>query len=211
MAAAALFLAHLVDFGVFHLSIYALNADRDWSLWGWAGVAAEAAAGVAAVQLAFLSTSRRVSLAILGVLVVFLSADDFLQLHERISGLGDLVPIPHASRLVWPLVYGPLLLLVAVLLWRAAAASPASLGHCLRVGVIALGVAVGLEMGSPLLFALGSDHDRWLYELEVAVEEALEFGGWTMIAGGLAGLVLCVASAAGGRRASRPTTSDLPS
>jgi hypothetical protein len=190
--AATLALTHLLDFGLFGFSIHALNADADSSLWGWAGVAAETAAGVGAVQLALLSKGRWRSLAVLAVLVIFLSSDDFLLLHERASNLGELLPVPHAGRFVWPVLFAPLLGTVAVLLWRLSGDAPGGGKGLLRVGLAGLVVALGLEMGSPVLFALGFEHHTWPYEIEVAIEEALEFGSWLLIAGGLYGLVFHV-------------------
>jgi hypothetical protein len=55
-----------------------------------------------------------------------------------------------------------------------------------RGGLVALVVAVLLEGGSPLLFALGQGEGSIGYELEVAVEEGLEMTGWLWITGGIA-------------------------
>lgn len=189
IGAATLAVTHLLDFGLLGFSIHALNADADSSLWGWAGVATEIAAGVGAVQLALLSKGRWRSLAVLAVLVIFLSADDFLLLHERASNLGEFLPVPHANRFVWPILFAPLLATVAVLLWCLSGDSPAGVKGLLRLGLVGLVLAVGLEMGSPILFALGFEHRTWPYEIEVAIEEALEFGSWLLITGGLYGLV----------------------
>jgi hypothetical protein len=51
---------------------------------------------------------------------------------------------------------------------------------------VALVLAVVLEAGTPLLFAIGQGEGSIGYELEVVVEEGLESTGWFWITGGLA-------------------------
>jgi hypothetical protein len=51
-------------------------------------------------------------------------------------------------------------------------------------------VAIALEMASPILFALGSDHGELAYELEVALEEGAELAGWILVSTGLAAALL---------------------
>jgi hypothetical protein len=194
LAAAVLVVTHLADLVLFDLDVGLFNADSDWSVWGWAGVVADFAPVVGAIQLAILVRSQRPWLIVLAVLTAFLSADDFLQLHELVSRLGSYLPVPHASRLVWPLMFMPIMVVIAVVLWRLSYQPLVSVRDSIRGGLAALAVAIFLEMASPLLFAMGYDHRTWPYEIEVAVEEALELGGWMLIAGGLASMVLYRAS-----------------
>jgi hypothetical protein len=190
IASALLAISHLCDLALFDFHVGLVNADSDWSVWGWAGVVADFAPVVGAVQLALTTHRQRSSLIVLVVLTAFLSADDFLQLHERVSELGSRLALPHASRVVWPLIFMPIMVAMAIILWRLSAQAPMRARMAIRGGLAALVFAILLEMASPGLFAIGYGHGTWPYELEVAVEEALELGGWMLIAGGLAALAL---------------------
>ncbi len=188
---------HLVDLLLLDGRIEAVNADADSSAWGWASVATEAGAALLLGLLAATRVAWR-SLAAAAVAVAFLSLDDFIQVHERVSELGSHLPVAHASRIVWPLLFMPLMAFVFVLVWRVAADATEPARAFLRGGLLALAVAIGLEIASPLLFAAGEDHGTAFYELEVAVEETLEQVGWLWVAGGLV-LVLLAALARTGR------------
>jgi|tagenome__1003787_1003787.scaffolds.fasta_scaffold20445034_1 hypothetical protein len=164
-----------------------LDADNDRSVWSWASVASEAAAAVLLGLLAATSI-RPAALAFCAGVVMFLSLDDFIRVHEALGSTYS--PFPHAARSLWPVFYLPLLGVLLVLLWRVAQGFGPVERALLRTGLLALVVAVGLESATPLLFAVGQGHGTAGYEVEVAVEEGLELGGWIWIAGGLAaGLV----------------------
>jgi hypothetical protein len=117
--------------------------------------------------------------------MAYFSLDDAVLIHEKIAGALDF--FPHSSRIIWPLLYLPLLVGLTIQLWRIAEAQPGPRVRVLvRGGLVALVVAVLLEGGSPLLFALGQGEGSIGYELEVAVEEGLEMTGWLWITGGIA-------------------------
>lgn len=188
-AVVLLVVTHLLNRFALDSRVNAFDADADESAWGWAGVVAESSAALLLGLLAVTSARRRATAAA-AFAVAFLSLDDFLALHERISRIGEHLPFSHAGRVVWPLVFLPLFAVVFVLLWRLAEGE--TVRALVRGGLLLLVVAVGLEMGSSLLFAEGEGHGSVAYEAEVAVEEALELAGWTWIAGGLAATLLDV-------------------
>jgi len=104
---------------------------------------------------------------------------------ERIA-IDQLGPIPHASRLIWPLVFGPILVLTGWLLMRGARDASRDVRRLTLTGLGALVLAVLMEAATPVLFALGQGHGSIPYELESVIEEGLELGGFVLIATALA-------------------------
>ncbi len=165
--------------------------------------AVEAAAAAFAGVLAVLPRPVRWRMLALAALLAFLSADDILALHDRLS-IEQLGPIPHASRLVWPLVFGPILVLTGFLLVLAVRRAAVAVRQTVYAGLVSLVAAVVLEAATPILFALGFGHGSAPYELEVVVEEGLELAGFVRVATGLAALVVGdVAGPGGGARGAR--------
>jgi hypothetical protein len=174
----------LVDVLALHRRIRAFDADLDGGLWTWASVATEAV-GAALLLLLAMTTVRWRAFAVCSLIMAYFSLDDAVLIHEKIAGALDF--FPHSSRIIWPLLYLPLLVGLTIQLWRIAEAQPGPRVRVLvRGGLVALVVAVLLEGGSPLLFALGQGEGSIGYELEVAVEEGLEMTGWLWITGGIA-------------------------
>ena len=178
---------HLANIVVFERRFALLDAESDISLWAWASTAVEAAAAGFAALLAYARPRPRPSwrLILVAGLLAFLSADDILALHERIS-IDQLGPIPHASRLIWPLVFGPLLVLTGLILISEIRQARRAAARVMTGGLAALVVAIGMEAATPVLFALGFDHGTVPYELESVIEEGLELAGFVLIATGLA-------------------------
>ncbi|TDU87391.1 hypothetical protein EV138_0914 [Kribbella voronezhensis] len=185
---AVLAVSHLVNTLVLDGRFGILDADKDQSIMGWTGVAVEAAVA-AVLGLLAAGSVRPATLTFCAATVAFLSFDDFIQIHERIGGL--LSPFPHAGRLLWPLLYLPLLAALLVQLWRVAENADPAERALVRAGLLALVLAVGLEFCSPLLFAGGQGRGTPGYEIEVAIEECLELAGWLWIGGGLAAFLVC--------------------
>jgi len=161
-------------------------------VWSWASVISESTAAVFLGLLAAVSTRRRALRFCAGV-VLFLSLDDFIRIHERIVHIRRHLPgalgeslFPHAVRTLWPVIYLPLLAVLFVLLWRIAQGFATPERVAIRGSLLALVVAVALEVGTPLLFAIGQGDGSPGYEVEVAIEESLELAGWMWIAAGLA-------------------------
>jgi malonyl CoA-acyl carrier protein transacylase len=77
-----------------------------------------------------------------------------------------------------------------VVLWRLGATDPLA-RRLLRVGVVVLAVAfVGHSAGSWLVDRHGLGPDSWLYQLKAIVKHAGELAAWTLIASGLAAVLL---------------------
>ena len=85
---------HLANLVLFGSRFTILDVESDVSLWAWASTAAEAAAAATAALLAILPRRIAWRLVLLAALLAFLSADDILTLHERIS-VEQLGPIPQ--------------------------------------------------------------------------------------------------------------------
>lgn len=176
-----------------------LNADADQGVFTWASsVATFAAAGAIAV-VAVQVTRYRVALLGTAAIVAFMSLDDAVALHERIT-ISHIGPIEHAGRILWVACTMPLLAAAFVGIAILARRAPLGTGRVVMLGLWLLGGAIALEFTSPVWFALGSDHGGWLYEAEVVVEEGLELAGWLLIAGGAAGAAIAAAA----RNAVRP-------
>jgi hypothetical protein len=184
-------IAHLVNVVLFDLRIDMTNADSDTGAFAWASSVATSSAALLLCLLAIMRPTRTWLLVALAGAVAFMSLDDMAGLHERVSDLGTaLGPIDHFARIFWPLVFMPLLAATFVGLFGVAAGLRIAPGRTLRAGLALLVVAIALEMASPILFALGSDHGELAYELEVALEEGAELAGWILVSTGLAAALL---------------------
>jgi len=186
-------LLHLVDAAVFDLRIDRLDADRDASVWSWAGSAAELTSALGAALLLVAAPARYRAIAFLALVFVFLSMDDTVQVHERLSHVLDRFGTPIPRRMVWPIIYAPLMLAAYVLLWRLSGAMVDLCRRAVRAGLVMLGLSIVLEFAvSTLLIRAGyhrTNEDTrtgsMVYELEVVVEEALELAGWLLIGAAL--------------------------
>lgn len=176
--------AHLVDLWAFDLEVEVVRAESDTSAWAWASIVATFTAAVGALLLHAARFGRPARLAVLAAAVAFLSLDDMIQVHERLSALVTDLGAPeewHLARLFWVAVFLPLLAVTFLLLWDLSRTLPARFGRLVLAGAVLLVVAVGLEVVSPALFWLGFDHGDLLYELEVVLEEGAELGGWAVV------------------------------
>jgi hypothetical protein len=112
--------------------------------------------------------------------LAFLSLDEMVGIHEHIGKAAEWAGFSEdAGRAIWPLVYLPLIGGAAVLLWRFAEREQAPGRRYIQGGLLLLGAAVLLEMGSTKL--ADGQHGRWAYELEVIVEQNFELVGWALI------------------------------
>jgi hypothetical protein len=174
---------HLTDIVVFDRGLDAFDADGDYGASSWASIAAIFAAATGAL-LAGIVLRRPIFFA-LAALFAFLSFDDFMRLHERVGELGRVVGIEkeeELGRVIWPLLFLPLLAVGATLLWLAAKHFEGRVAWLLRAGLVLLACAIVLEAGSAGLFQLGYGHRTWPYEIEVLLEEGAELVAWVWIA-----------------------------
>ena len=175
--------AELANFG-FDADLDALNADEEFNAFAWASsVSTFAAAFFLFVPAVAAGTLDRVTVLLSGSLA-FLSLDDAIGLHERLAEHSVEILDAEVSlqRVVWPLVYLPLLAFVFVILWRMArCGSPTSIA--LKAGLFLLAAAIVAELTSALYVEEGVD--TWPAAIEVAFEEGAELAGWILIAGGL--------------------------
>lgn len=181
-------IADMVGFIWFDGTVGQLSADAELTIWSWASSTATACAALAAGLLAVAQRGRRLTYLFLAATLAFFSADDMLQIHERLKA--NLGGAHETTRIVWPVVYLPLLVASFLLLWRCAAHAFGPARRSIRLGLLMLVAAVGWEAVSFFMVQIGLDRGTFAYELEVVVEEGLELAGWILIASGLmAGLV----------------------
>jgi hypothetical protein len=165
-----------------------LLADSDVGIFAWASVAATFAAALGALLLATAGTRDRKLLCFVAGAVAFLSLDDQVRLHERAGDLADRaesLALWEPARLLWPLIWLPLLGAAFVGLWRVAGRLPRRPGGTVVLGLVLLAAAVALEVLSSVVIRSGSGRGSALYELEVLLEEGAELAGWILIAGAL--------------------------
>jgi hypothetical protein len=184
-------IAHITNMVFFDLRIDMIDADSDSGAFAWASSVATFCAALLLCLLAIMRPTWTWPLVALAGAVAFMSLDDMVGLHERVSGLGTtLGPIEHFARIFWPLAFMPLLAATFVGLFGIAAGLRIAPRRALLAGLALLVVAIALEMASPILFALGSDHGELAYELEVVLEEGAELAGWILVSTGLAAALL---------------------
>jgi hypothetical protein len=191
LAAAAVALqttAHLVNAFLLDARIDGLNADLEGNVFTWASSTSTFTLGLAAFLHAVLFPLRRRELAVLAVIAAFLSLDDAIQLHERLTvaigedllGLSD-----HVAGRLWVPVYFPLLLLTGLLLWLVAKQAWEPAGRLIRLGLVLLVASILAEFPGALTSRLDPERGSAPGEVLVAVEEGLELGGWLLAAVGL--------------------------
>jgi hypothetical protein len=174
----------LVDVLALDSRIQTFDADLDGGVWTWASVATQAV-GAALLALLAITSVRWRAYALCALIMGYFSLDDSVLIHEKIGSALDF--FPHSARTIWPVLYLPLLVALTIQLWRIAEAQDGPwVRPLVRGGLVALVLAVVLEGGSPLVFAVGQREGSIGYELEVVLEEGLEMTGWLWITGAIA-------------------------
>ena len=167
-----------------------LNPDVEGSLFQLVTAAVTAAAGAAAAVHAYLFAARGRRFAVLAAILLYFAADDALVLHERLGeavGEGLFGLEGHLAVRLWVVLLAPLLVAAVVLVISEARGAGAPLRGLLEAGVGALVAAVVVELAGavtrdPSFVDRVSGKPETLRYL---AEEALELGGWILIAGGL--------------------------
>lgn len=171
-----------------------LYLDGEANLVSWFGSFLWAVAALTACELAVRTgaSDRRISRTwrALAALMVLLSCDEVAMLHERWSEmisrrlLGGQLWLPEAH---WVLLFGPVILLALVWLgWRLRQAlgdSVVARRRLLLGAVLFVGGAMGVEV---LLNAIPLSAPKWLFQMQIIIEEAMEMAGALYILAGLA-------------------------
>jgi len=178
--------------GISHLAVYdrgikTLNADEEANLWTWASSGSTFVAAVGALVLVTVRPAATRPLVVLAVALFYFSLDDAIGLHERIvhEHVSSIGPIDEGARVIWPVVYLPMLVAVFGLVWTLASVVPRPVCRRLRLGLLLLAGAVAAELVAAGIVQAGFDHFSFVYNVEVAVEEGAELAGWMLIATGL--------------------------
>jgi hypothetical protein len=178
--------SHLFNAWVLDYRLAALSAEWDTSVWAWASTVATFAAALMLCLLVICDASLGRHLWLTVAAISFLSLDDMNGYHERLSTLYRHVSFlpEHSGRLLWPVLFFPLLALVFVSLLRVAREFEPPIANRIRLGLALLGLAVLLEMASSALVNV-VEYTEWPYVIEVTLEEGAELVGWILIAVGL--------------------------
>jgi hypothetical protein len=194
-AALALVVAHLGNEWVLDDRVEGLDADVEGNGFTWASsVSTFAVALTAALHAAAVEKQRR-EFTVLAALTLWFSLDDVAIIHERLGlklgedvlGLSESVAVR-----LWLLVYLPLLVLAAVILWQIARDASPPADRAIRMGLGLLVVSIPVEIVGAATRELAEEGTDLPNDLRIAIEEALELGGWVLIASGLTA-ILCSA------------------
>lgn len=183
---------HLVNELVLDGSATMLDADAEGALFAWLASVAIFAGGLMAFVYALAGGDRR-RYGVLAAVLVYLSLDEIVQIHERLGTAvgGDVLGLPGwADVRLWLVIYAPLLAGTLVLLLRVAGDADGWPRRSIRGGIGLLVAAIAIEAAGLLT--------KWLEErgtelpdvLRITVEEATELGGWVLISGGLTAVVV---------------------
>ncbi len=193
--------AHLIGVRLLDDRYLHLNADDEHGIPAWLSSSATFAAAFAVLLLGLLREEVDRRLLALAGLLAFFSLDDAVGIHERLAekvagalGYGD-----AAERLIWPILYLPLLIVGVALLVYVGRQLPERLERLLRWGLGFLALAVATEGVSTLLYGVADvEYGSWPDALEVIVEEGAELAAWILIA---TALLVAVLTALGEDRA----------
>lgn len=184
--------SQLVNYFIFDVEVGNLNVDADTNSFAWASSVTIFAVGFACAILALVGWWSVPKLAALAAILAFFSLDDIIRVHERVtySLREDVFGFQLAyGRILWPILFFPLLVAAFLLLWRLAEQAPARAGWAIRTGLVLLVLAVAAEAFSTVLH-VGTDPAGTLQDIvQVAIEESLEFAGWALIAAALVATV----------------------
>jgi hypothetical protein len=173
----AVLVTHLIDFGSENLSIRLLDANSDAS-WSHRLITATLVAVTAvAVTGGWRSKRQRALWTTAAAILAFLAVDELSNVHTQVD------------QLAWgKALYGPLLLILGVCIWRLA--RPKAQGLGLRVGITVLFISFGVHvLGPHIVHALGYGTDSWPYQVKVALKQGTELAGWLLVLIGLSRLV----------------------
>jgi hypothetical protein len=185
--------SEFANYFLFNMDVWALNVDADNNAFAWASSVAQFA--VAAFCLLLLLAGWWSTWPLVGLMAIlaFFSLDDIVRIHERVgTGFEDALGLGEAwGRLIWPIIFMPLLAAAFILLWRFSERAPGVAARVTRIALVMLVLAVFAEAFSTALHLGEADSLGSLPDVvEVSVEESLELAAWILIAGALAATVL---------------------
>jgi hypothetical protein len=195
VAALVLVVAHLGNEFVLDDRVEGLDADIEGNAFTWASSVATFAVALTAALHALAVEEQRREFSILAAIALWFSLDDVAIIHERIAlKIGeDLFGLSNATAVrLWLILYLPLLVLTALMLWRIARAAEPQADRAVRFGLGLLVASIPVEIVGVPTRNLAEDGTDVPNDLRVALEEALELGGWILIASGLTA-ILCSA------------------
>jgi hypothetical protein len=173
-----------------------LNPDGEGNAFSWASASATFVAGFVSILLGLTGRYGRRVL-VLGGILIFFSLDDTIRIHETgtYKAMAAITGVEH--RLLWPMLWLPLLATAFLVLWTTAARAAAPARNLIRIGLVLLVCSVGLEISALPIQPEGAEIATWPYALEVVLEEGAELAGWILIALGLMTLLIRAVAAAG--------------
>jgi hypothetical protein len=188
--------AHLGNEFLLDDRVQGLDADIEGNVFTWASSISTFAVAFAAFLHALAFSHRRREFGLLAGLGVLFSLDDAVQLHERVALeiAEDLLGLPdYVAVRLWLVFYLPLLILAGVLLWRIAEGIWEPAGRMVRLGLVLLVASIPVEIAGAGTRWLDEEGTSAPEDLRVAVEEAVELGGWILVAVALtAGVVVAL-------------------
>ncbi len=167
-------------------SLDELNADRDANNpFAWAS--SVTIFGAALATFVLYGLSRRWTLLLLAVALMFFSLDDIVAFHERLALRSEtaLDLWEYSRRAVWVVLFLPLLAYVSIVLVAIARRADARTRRFIYVGLGLLIFAVGVEASSAVTHHWGYKGESTYDAYEVAVEEGAELAGWILVAAAL--------------------------
>jgi len=188
--------AELTNYFVFDMGVWSFDADADDNGFAWASSVAQFAPAFTCLLLALTGWWSTRRLVALSLILAFFSLDDIARFHEN---LGSAVR-EHIfgletgfGRLIWPIVFFPLLAAAFILLWQFGERAGERAGRFVRVGLLMLVLATFAEAGSSVLHVGDADAEGRLPDvLEVSIEEGLELAAWILIASAATAVVAAV-------------------
>ena len=190
---AAQTLAHLTNAFVLDHRVWNLSADADGNAFSWLSSVVTFAAALAAAGVAYALPSARGRMLGLAAVFAFFSLDDIVAFHERGGQKvrGDLLGLETGwGRLVWPVLFFPLLAFAFLTLLRLARSAPPRARRALHLALGLIVVALVVEVAWAAYVVSDGDPLAWPNTLEVGFEEGAELAAWFLIVGALASIAV---------------------
>ena len=194
-------LAFAIQSALYTVNVYAFDRSivlfdlEEGGLVTWASSSAAFAVGLIALLLSFIDEPQRLRGKAIAAAAAFISFDDAVLVHERAAfRIAEQLELSDTYvQLIWPTLYFPFLVAVAVLLFQLARNTRTA--HRLIVaGLVALMAAIAMEVAGLALDRTDAGARGWARTLEITLEEGAELLGWILIATGAAVRLLMLQS-----------------